>query len=85
MITKLYPNQYSHAGRAIDEALGKLDIGYIDLMLLHHPGTNEVTAYREIEKAVEAGKVRSAGISCVVFRIASLTKGVKKGRIHLKR
>ena len=50
MITKLYPNQYSHAGRAIDEALGKLDIGYIDLMLLHHPGTNEVTAYREIEK-----------------------------------
>ena len=46
VITKLYPNQYSHAGNAIDEALGKLDIGYIDLMLLHHPGANEVTAYR---------------------------------------
>lgn len=66
--TKLYPNQYSHAGRAIDEALRKLDIGYIDLMLLHHPGANEVTAYREIEKAIEAGKVRSAGVSCYYIR-----------------
>ena len=66
--TKLYRNQYSHPGRAIDEALRKLDIGYIDLMLLHHPGANEVTAYREIEKAIEAGKIRSAGISCYYIR-----------------
>ena len=68
VITKLYPNQYSHAGRAIDEALKKLDIGYIDLMLLHHPGANEITAYREIEKAIEAGKIRSAGVSCYYIR-----------------
>ncbi len=68
VITKLYPNQYSHAGRAIDEALKELDIGYIDLMLLHHPGANEITAYREIEKAIEEGKVRSAGVSCYYIR-----------------
>lgn len=68
VITKLYPNQYSHADRAIDEALRKLDIGYIDLMLLHHPGANEVTAYREIEKVIETGKIRSAGISCYYIR-----------------
>ena len=68
VITKLYPNQYSHAGRAIDEALRKLDIGYIDLMLLHHPGVNEITAYHEIEKAIEAGKIRSAGVSCYYIR-----------------
>ena len=66
--TKLYPNQYSHAGRAIDEALRKLDIGYIDLMLLHHPGANEAAAYREIEKAIETGRVRSAGVSCYYIR-----------------
>lgn len=66
--TKLYPNQYSYAGRAIDEALRKLDIGYIDLMLLHHPGANEAAAYREIEKAIRAGKVRSAGVSCYYIR-----------------
>lgn len=62
--TKLYPNQYGHAAKAIDEALGKLDIGYIDMMLLHHPASNDVAAYREIEKAVQNGKVRSAGVSC---------------------
>lgn len=64
VITKLYPNQYGHAARAIDEALDKLGIGYIDMMLLHHPATNDVAAYKAIEQAVRDGKVRSAGISC---------------------
>lgn len=59
--TKLYPNQYGHAAKAIDEALGKLDIGYIGMMLLHHPASNDVAAYREIEKAVQDGKVRGNG------------------------
>lgn len=62
--TKLYPNQYTHAAKAIEEALKKLDIGYIDMMLLHHPAPNDVTAYRAIEKAIQDGKVRAAGISC---------------------
>ena len=66
--TKLYPNQYGHAAKAIDEALKKLDIGYIDMMLLHHPASNDVAAYKAIEKAIRDGKVRSAGISCYYIR-----------------
>ena len=66
--TKLYPNQYSHAAKAIDEALKKLDIGYIDMMLLHHPAPDDVTAYAAIEKAIQDGKVRTAGISCYYIR-----------------
>ena len=62
--TKLYPNQYSNPETAIKECLSKLDIGYIDLMLLHHPGTNDVKAYKAIEKYVAAGKIRSIGVSC---------------------
>ena len=62
--TKLYPNQYSNPETAIEECLSKLDIGYIDLMLLHHPGTNDVKAYKTMEKYVEAGKIRSIGVSC---------------------
>lgn len=62
--TKLYPNQYSNPETAIEECLSKLDIGYIDLMLLHHPGTNDVKAYKAMEKYVEAGKIRSIGVSC---------------------
>lgn len=66
--TKLYPNQYSHATRAIDEAVEKLGIGYIDMMLLHHPAANDVAAYRAIEQAIQDGKVKSAGISCYYIR-----------------
>lgn len=66
--TKLYPNQYGCADRAIDAALVKLDIGYIDMMLLHHPASNDVTAYKAIEKAIQDGKVRSAGVSCYYVR-----------------
>ena len=61
--TKLYPNQFDHPEKAIDEALKKLDIGYIDLMLLHHPGKNDVKAYKAMEKAVKQGKIRSIGLS----------------------
>lgn len=62
--TKLYPNQYSDPEAAINEALEKLDIEYIDLMLLHHPGTGDVAAYQAMEKAVADGKIRSIGLSC---------------------
>lgn len=63
VITKLYPNQFSDAETAIDEALDKLDIEYIDMMLLHHPGTGDVDAYLAMEKAVADGKIRSIGLS----------------------
>ncbi|WP_020005684.1 aldo/keto reductase [Brachyspira innocens] len=63
IITKLYPNQYSYAENAINEALKKLDVEYIDMMLLHHPGQNDVEAYKAIEKAVKEGKIRSIGLS----------------------
>ena len=48
VITKLYPNQFSDPEAAIEEALAKLDIDYIDMMLLHHPGTGDVEAYLAI-------------------------------------
>ena len=63
VITKLYPNQFSEPEKAIDEALKKLDIEYIDMMLLHHPGTDDVKAYKAMEQAVADGKIRSIGLS----------------------
>ncbi len=63
VITKIYPTQFSDPESAIDEALEKLDIGYIDMMLLHHPGTGDVEAYHAMEKYVEAGRIRSLGLS----------------------
>ena len=63
VITKLYPNQFSDPEAAIDMALEKLDIGYIDMMLLHHPGKDDVKAYKAMETYVEQGKIRSLGLS----------------------
>ena len=63
VITKIYPSQFDDPEAAIDMALEKLDIGYIDMMLLHHPGTGDVEAYKAMEKYVEAGKIRSLGLS----------------------
>ena len=64
VITKIYPGaQFANPEQAIRESLDKLDIGYIDMMLLHHPGENDVKAYRAIEKFVEQGKIRSVGLS----------------------
>lgn len=61
--TKIYPTQFGDPQKAIEESLAKLDLGYIDLLLLHHPGNGDVAAYRTLEKAVEEGAVRSIGLS----------------------
>ncbi|MDE7348193.1 MAG: aldo/keto reductase, partial [Clostridia bacterium] len=64
VITKIYPGeQFANPEKAIRESLDKLNIGYVDMMLLHHPGANDVKAYLAIEKFVEQGKIRSIGLS----------------------
>ena len=63
VITKIYPSQFDDPEAAIDMALDKLDIGYIDMMLLHYPGSGDVKAYKAMEKYVEKGKIRSLGLS----------------------
>ena len=63
VITKIYPNQFHDPEAAIDMALDKLDIGYIDMMLLHHPGTDDVKAYHAMEKYVAQGEIHSLGLS----------------------
>lgn len=63
VITKLYPSQFENAEAAIEEALEKMDLGYIDMMLLHHPGSGDVEAYHAMEQAVSEGKIHSIGLS----------------------
>lgn len=61
--TKLYPTQFDDPEAAIEAALEKLNVEYIDLMLLHHPGDHDVEAYHAMERYVTAGKIRSIGLS----------------------
>ena len=63
VITKIYPSQFGDPEAAVDMALQKLDIGYIDMMLQHHPGAGDVEAYRVMEQYVETGKIHALGLS----------------------
>lgn len=81
--TKLWPNDYSNAAGAIDTALEKLGVEYIDLLLLHQPWEDYIGAYQAMEDAVAAGKVRAIGLSnsyqnsfSAVIEIAKITPAV---------
>ena len=63
--SKLWPHEYGE-GRtagAIDKMLARLGTDYIDLLLLHQQFGDYLGAWKDMEKAVRAGKVRSIGIS----------------------
>lgn len=63
--SKLWPNEYGEeiTGAAIDSMLERLGLEYIDLVLLHQQVGDYLGAWKALEKAVEAGKVRSIGLS----------------------
>lgn len=62
--TKIYPgSEMANPVDSIQACIDRLNIGYIDLMLLHHPDPNDVEAYKTMEQFVEEGKIRSIGLS----------------------
>ena len=63
--TKLWPSEYGEGATSagIDKMLKRLDTDHIDLLLLHQSFGDYMGAWRDMEKAVRAGKVRSIGIS----------------------
>jgi len=62
LVTKLWPTVYEDEN-AIDKTLERLDTSYIDLLLLHQPSGNYIAGYKQMEKAVKEGKVKSIGLS----------------------
>lgn len=60
--TKLWPSFYEQDD-AVDKTLARLDIDYIDLLLIHQPAGNYIAGYRQMEKAYKEGKVRAIGLS----------------------
>lgn len=62
--TKIYPgSEMANPVDSIQACIDRLNIGYVDLMLLHHPDPNDVEAYKAMEQFVEEGKIRSIGLS----------------------
>lgn len=63
--SKLWPSEYGEGKtmEAIDKMLERLQTDYIDLLYVHQPMGDYRGAWRDMEKAVKQGKVRSLGIS----------------------
>ncbi|SEI55422.1 aldo/keto reductase [Streptococcus equinus] len=60
--SKLWPSDYADSN-AIDKMLHRLDLDYIDLVLLHQEIGDYKAGWKNLEKAVRDGKVRSIGLS----------------------
>ena len=61
--SKIMPGAYSNPDLANEDSLKNLDMDYIDLMLIHQPGSNDEKVYKSMEKYYNLGKLKSIGIS----------------------
>lgn len=89
--TKVSPGSYYNPDESIDESLKKLNLEYIDLLLIHQHGSNDEEVYKAMEKAVNDGKVKSIGISNYytkeaideVLSYATITPAIIQNENHL--
>ena len=78
--TKLWVQDASYEGakQAIETSLQKLGLSYIDLYLIHQPMGDYIGAYRAMEEAYKAGKLKAIGV-CNFYpnRLADLCETVE--------
>ena len=69
--SKLWLQDYGYepAKKGIDTSLQKLGLEYMDLYLIHQPYGDVVGAWRAMEEAKKAGKIRSIGVSNMTPKI----------------
>ena len=65
LTSNLWPAEYLYeqAKDAINRTLKRLGTKYVDLMLLHQPYGDYLGAWKALEEAVQAGKIKSIGLS----------------------
>ena len=80
--TKMWTSDYSHAEQAIDASLERMNLDYIDLMILHHSQPyNDVEAYQAMERAQKEGKLRSIGLSNY-YSVSDFERLIRQTEIH---
>ena len=65
LVSKVWISNYGYerAKASIDASLERLQIDYLDLMLLHQPFCDRYGAYRALEEAYKEGKLKAIGVS----------------------
>ncbi len=65
LTTKIWVEHTTYEGvlDSFEGSLKRLDVDYVDLLLLHQPYNDTFGAWRAMEELLEAGKVRSIGVS----------------------
>lgn len=63
--TKIWIDNYGYdkCKKSVEESLKKLQLDYVDLVLLHQPFADYYGAYRALEDLYEEGKIRAIGVS----------------------
>lgn len=61
--SKLWLSQYGEPQKGVERSLKKLNMDYIDLYLIHQPYFDVLNAWKGLEEAKAAGKLRSIGVS----------------------
>ena len=59
----VHDNSYEGASKAIDRDLKELGLDYLDMYLIHHAYGDVYGAWRAMEEAYKAGKIRAIGVS----------------------
>ena len=65
LTSKIWHNECGEGitSKAIDRMLKRLNLDYVDLLLIHWPIGDYIGAWKDMEKAVEQGKLKSIGLS----------------------
>lgn len=77
--TKLWVQDASYEGakQAIEASMQKLGLSYIDLYLIHQPMGDYIGAWRAMEEAYKAGKLRAIGVcNCYPHVLADICETV---------
>lgn len=67
----LQDHGYDAAKKAVDVSLKKLGLDYMDLYLIHQPYGDVLGAWKALEEAKRAGKIKSIGVSNMSPKIYS--------------
>jgi aryl-alcohol dehydrogenase-like predicted oxidoreductase len=87
--SKLWDADHEKAAEAINDSLKKLQLEYIDLYLIHSPGNlgpeARLKAWKDLEDAVDAGKIKSIGVSNVSRASGGAKEGQARARVASSR